>query len=124
MWKERLTNYAIGVATALILLVVFALGLNVYAPTPDDPRYNFDTANCATGDQDCFLRQIRENHRLEEEYRIAREEYITKVFPVSIAAGFIFLVLGLFSLWLKFGVYISAGIILAGALVILYGSYL
>ena len=114
MWRSRLIKLIIGLAIALILSTLIFLGLRIFIPPPEYPRYSYDYKSCATGDQACYERQQKESQRKQEEYRENYKEYGGKIFIAANIVGLIILLLGIFAFLAGLGTNVGAGIILAG----------
>lgn len=116
---------AIGLAVALIISASIILGLNIFIPAPKIPNLDFNYSSCATGDQACLERKIKENERLQTKYNESQKIYGEEIFIKSSAVGFVIIVLGMVSfIYLGVGTSIGGGIIIGGAFGLLYGYIL
>jgi|SRR3989344_3682588 len=121
MWKYTVINFLIGAAIALILSTLLVLGLRIFVgPIPVAPP-SPDYSSCATGDQACLDRQLREYREADDAYLEKRNIYGGKAFIAANAAGIALLLFGIGCFWLGLGTNIGAGLITSGIFGILYG---
>ena len=124
MWKFTIINFLIGGAIALILSVLLVLGLRIFIPPPEYPKYQDQYSVCNKGlsvDDDCYRRQQEKYQRQVEDYQKISNEYSGKIFIAANIVGLVILLSGIMAFMLGLGTNIGAGIIIAGAFGIGFG---
>lgn len=119
--KFTVINFIIGAAITLILSTLLVLGLKVFIPPPEYPKYSLDYERCATGDQSCYDREQQEYRKKQNAYDEAFKEHSGKIFIAANISGLVILLIGIAIFAFGLGTNIAAGIILAGAFGIVYG---
>ena len=134
----KVVNFVLGLATAMILAALIALGISAFYPAPVAPSYP-NTAvvapivPCASADIACMQNNTKieaqqqtaqdQYNNAETAYESASSVYNRNLFIIANIVGIIFFALGF---WLVFGVALASnavpvGIMLAGLWSIVYG---
>jgi len=116
-----LINFIIGLIIAVVLSMLLVLGLRIFIPAPEYPRYKPVMSPCLNNEPACYQREQEESQRNHEAYEIKAKDYSGRIFIAANIMGLILLVLGIIIFSLGFGTNIGAGIILAGGFGITYG---
>lgn len=118
-----LINFIIGIIIAAILSMLLVLGLRIFIPAPEYPRYEYKSSyeQCPGNDPSCYQRQQEESRQKQEAYEVKAKEYSGRIFIAANIMGLILLVAGIMVFSLGFGTNIGAGIILSGGFGIIYG---
>lgn len=118
-----LINFIIGMIIAAVLSMLLVLGLRIFIPAPEYPRYGYNVkeAPCPTNDPSCYQRQQEDSRRQQEAYQVKAKEYSGRIFIAANIMGLILLIIGIIIFSMGFGTNIGAGIILSGGFGITYG---
>lgn len=119
-----LINFIIGIIIAAVLSMLLVLGLRIFIPAPEYPRYNYnyDKVQCSSvNDPSCYQRQQEESRRKQESYDVKAKEYSGQIFVAANIMGLILLMVGIIIFSMGLGTNIGAGIILSGGFGITYG---
>jgi len=134
----KIVNIVLGIATAVILGALIALGIAAFYPEPVAPTYpayppSAPVAPCASGDSQCLQQnqQIEAQQQAaqdqfnaqEQAYEDAMQVYNRNLFIIANVIGVIIFAIGF---WLIFGATVSSlgvpiGMMLAGLWSIVYG---
>ncbi len=117
-----LINFIIGMIIAAVLSMLLVLGLRIFIPAPEYPRYNDEVPKqCPVNDPSCYQRQQEESRRKQEAYEVKAKDYSGRIFIAANIMGLILLIVGIIIFSMGFGTNIGAGIILSGGFGIIYG---
>ncbi|MEK7074991.1 MAG: hypothetical protein AAB968_04460, partial [Patescibacteria group bacterium] len=77
-----LINFIIGIIIAAVLSMLLVLGLRIFIPAPEYPRYNYSypEGQCPSNDQSCYQRQQEESRIKQEAYEIKAKDYSGRIF--------------------------------------------
>jgi len=134
----KIVNFVLGLATAVILAALIALGIAAFYPAPVAPSYPntavvAPVAPCPSNDTACMQNNTKieaqqqaaqdQYNNAETAYESASSVYNRNLFIIANIVGIIFFALGF---WLVFGVALASnavpvGIMLAGLGGIIYG---
>ncbi len=134
----KVVNFVLGLATAVILAALIALGISAFYPAPQAPSYpNNDigvpVVPCASADTACMQNNAKievqqqaaqdQYNNAETAYENATSIYNRNIFIIANLVGIIVFAVGF---WLIFGVALASnavpvGIMLAGLWSIMYG---
>ncbi|MGD1003709.1 MAG: hypothetical protein ABR884_04025 [Minisyncoccia bacterium] len=134
----KIVNFVLGLATAVILAALIALGIAAFYPAPVAPSYPntavvAPVAPCPSNDTACMQNNTKieaqqqaaqdQYNNAETAYESASSVYNRNLFIIANIVGIIFFALGF---WLVFGVALASnavpvGIMLAGLWSIIYG---
>ena len=119
-----LINFIIGIIIAAVLSMLLVLGLRIFIPAPEYPRYDYAVKNpCLNlnNEPDCYQRQQEESRIKQEAYEVKAKDYSGRIFIAANIMGLILLMVGIIIFSLGLGTNIAAGIILSGGFGIIYG---
>lgn len=126
MWKFTLINLIVGLVIAATLSMLLVLGLRIFIPAPEYPRYDY--SKCNNNDlnlrNDCMERFNRDIQAKQATYQEDYKEYSGKIFIASNIVGLVVLLIGILVFAIGWGVNIGIGILLAGAFGITFGYVL
>lgn len=120
MGNYVIINFIIGSAIAIIISVLFVLGLRIFIPAPEYSQYIYEACK-GEEDQKCYERQAEESRKVQEKYSKQQKTYSGKIFISANIIGLIILILGVMAFALGLGTNIAAGVIIAGAFGVVFG---
>ncbi|MEK7075124.1 MAG: DUF308 domain-containing protein [Patescibacteria group bacterium] len=123
-YSFTLINFIIGIIIAAVLSMLLVLGLRIFIPAPEYPRYDYAVKNpCLNlnNEPDCYQRQREESRVQQEAYEVKEKDYSGRIFIAANIMGLILLVVGIIIFSMGLGTNIGAGIILSGGFGITYG---